>query len=335
VARVVRSGQLAQGPEVEALEQAMAEREGYRHGVAVSSGSAALQLGLLALGVGPGSRVAVPSYVCVAALHAVENAGAGIDLVDVATADYHPSPQALQAACGPDTRAIILPHLFGYRAALGPLIRCGIPVLDDLAMGAGSVERCRERGRIAVHSFYATKPLASGEGGILLTNSARIANRLRDLRSYDKKSRHARRFNFKLTELQAALVRSQLKRLDRAVTARRRLAERYFEGLSGCPGLSLPVRDPQASYYRFVVRSSCSYARLSAAYGRFGIEIARPVHRPLHRLLRFDRSRFPQTESLYLTAFSLPIYPRLQVRDLLRVVDATWTILAGDRGHRR
>ncbi|HLE42853.1 MAG TPA: aminotransferase class I/II-fold pyridoxal phosphate-dependent enzyme, partial [Methylomirabilota bacterium] len=217
MAAAVASGQIAQGPRVAEFERAMAARLEARGGVAVSSGTAALHLALLALGVGPGDEVLVPSYACAALLHAVRAAGAVPRPVDVDPATFNLDPDAAKRASSARTRALIAVHAFGLPADLEPLRALGVPVVEDAAQALGA--RCGRRpvgglGEVGVLSFYATKLMTTGEGGMLVSGDARLLAAARDLREYDEKPDDRPRFNYKLTDLAAALGLAQLARLD-------------------------------------------------------------------------------------------------------------------------
>jgi perosamine synthetase len=168
VAKVLRSGHLAQGRHVLSLEQKAASFIEVRHAVAVSSGTAALHLSLRALGVDEGSEVILPSYVCTAPLNAVKYVRATPVLVDIDPATYNITAETIIKARSNRTRAIIVPHMFGLPADIDPIISLGIPVIEDCAHSIGARYRGRLTGSIgllSVFSFYATKMLGAGEGG--------------------------------------------------------------------------------------------------------------------------------------------------------------------------
>lgn len=310
---VLEAGALAQGEQVVSFERAMAAYLGLRGGVAVSSGTAALHLALLVTGVGEGDEVVLPSYVCTALLHAVEYVRARPRLVDCDPATYNIDPSGVRKVLGPKTKAIIAPHLFGLPADLEELQGLGVPLIEDCAHALGSRYHGRPVGtfgELCVLSFYATKLLATGEGGMVLSNSRRVLDRIRDLREYDEHPRYRMRFNYKMTDIQAALGVSQLRRFDRALDARRRLARCYERGLRSLP-LSLPSSPPDRShiYYRYVMRVRGGMGRLQRHLDRAGVVARRPVYRPLHRYL--DLTGFPGSDEAWAHALSLPLYPSL------------------------
>src|SRR5437764_1320783 len=203
VARVVRSGQLAQGPEVAALERELAARLGVQDAAAVASGSAALELALGALGVGAGDEVLIASYVCDALYHAVRRVGATPVLVDADAATLSLSAKDALARRTSRTRAVIVPHAFGLAADLEPFQALEVPVIEDCAQALGAElddgRLAGSRGALAVCSFYATKMIAAGEGGAVAGPAALIA-RVREARDYDERATLAPRTNAKLTD---------------------------------------------------------------------------------------------------------------------------------------
>jgi dTDP-4-amino-4,6-dideoxygalactose transaminase len=332
-AEVLRSGQIAQGPWVERFEREMASFVGVRGGVAVSSGTAALELALRALDVGAGDEVIMPSYVCQAPWLATQRVGAEARLVDIDLNTFNIDPLAACQAVTKKTRAIIVPHLFGLPADLTALEQIGIPLIEDCAQSLGVTEQGRPIGtvgRLTVCSFYATKLLCAGEGGMVLSNVKGDFERVRSLREYDGASTlNPSSFNVKLTDMQAALGLSQLGRFSAFHERRRFLAATYRETLSSqsvvCP--SVP-RGRMHGYYRFVIRvphlrqKSDGLMSLIAQLEQQGIHCRKPVFRPLHRYL--DQSGFPNSDEADRTALSIPLYPDLtddEARQILQSLD--------------
>ncbi|MHC4605531.1 MAG: DegT/DnrJ/EryC1/StrS family aminotransferase [Planctomycetota bacterium] len=319
VVRVLRSGQLGGGAEVERFEAELARRVGAASATATHTGTAALHLTLLAMGLGRGSRVLLPSYVCMAVLNAVRYVGARPVLVDVdpETCNIDPA-DAKRRARG--ASAVIVPHMFGLPAPLDAIARLRIPIIEDCAMSIGARRKGRpvgSFGQASVFSFYATKMLASGHGGAVATSRARLARRIRDLVNYDNRNDDRVRHNYRMSAVAAALARVQLRRAGEFVKARRRIAEFYYARL-GALSIALPPGENHV-FYRFVLRAG---RRLERRLGRRGIEAKRPVYRPLH-LYRSERSgNYPGAEELHRTAVSIPIYPALTRDARRRVAEA-------------
>lgn len=328
VTRVVLSGQVAQGAYVQRFERGMAAFIGLRGGIAVSSGTAALEMALRVLDVGPGDEVILPSYVCAAPWLATVRVGAQPSLVDIELDSYAMDPDRVRTAISSRTRAIIVPHLFGLPADLTRLQAFGLPVIEDCAQTLGATVGGRPVGTvgaIAVCSFYATKLLCTGEGGMLLSNDATILERARSLRQYDEEpSLHAAAFNYKQTDVQASLGLSQLERIQSFLNRRQTIAAHYDKTL-GDLDIIRPVA-PEARthiFYRYVIR----VPRLRQQNGaqedflerleRRGIQCRRPVFRALHRYLRLDG--FPTTDEASETAISIPLYPSLTDEEVERI----------------
>ena len=322
VARVVRGGQLAQGPEVEAFEREMADRVGAAAAAAVSSGTTALELALRALDVGPGADVIVPTYACDALYHAVTRCGATPVLADADPVTLTLSPLAAKRRLGRRTRAIVVPHAFGLAADLGPFDVLGVPIVEDCAQALGARIGGRavgSLGRLSICSFYATKLLTTGEGGMVFGPPDLIA-RIRDARDYDERADLVPRTNAKLTDIQAALGRSQLRRFDAFIARRRAIAADYRRLLGGL-ACRLPAEAGAAHvYHRFVVGIDAPLPSVLDAMHARGVMARRPVFRPLHRALGLEG--YPEAERLWHTCLSLPCYPALTDDEVAAVAAA-------------
>ena len=305
VERVLRSGCLAQGPEVAAFEAECAEALGRRHAVAVNSGTSALRLALGALGVQPGGAVAAPSYACASLITAIHEQGATPTLCDIGS-DYTLDPGTVPEAC----RAAIVVHLFGAPARLP----AGIPVIEDIAQSMGGTTG--RTGPVATTSFYATKLMTTGEGGMLLTDDDAIAEYARDRRDYDNRDDFVPRHNYKMTDMQAALGRVQLARLPEFLARRREIALEYNEAFANLP-VTLPEPDGHV-FFRYVIAAKERDA-LESHLACVGVEAKRPVHRPAHHYLGGD---FPVSERAHTQCLSLPVHPSLSPADARHVTES-------------
>jgi len=333
-AAVVRSGRLAQGAQAAGLERELSGYVGHREGIAVSSGTAALYCALKALGVGKGGAVVVPSYVCAALLHAVCAAGASAVLADVDGRSGNCTVETVRKALRRKVKAIIVPHLFGNPAPAHDIERCcGVPVIEDCAQCVGATIDGKPVGSLttlSVFSMYATKVLAAGEGGMVATSDSAIARAVKDIREYDNRDDFRQRFNFKMSDMHAAVAREQLKKIDRIVRRRRAIAARYDAALEAVMGTAaLPPRHPAAQpmYFRYVVRMRTGAERIISFMNRHGICCSRPVYKPLHRYLRLGG--FPGTETIYRQAVSIPIYPGLSENEIRTVLRTFRTAVCG------
>ncbi len=271
--RPILSGWVTQGPEVAAFEREFAETVGAKHACAVSSCTAALHLALLAVGVRPGDEVITASHSFVATANSVRYCGATPVFVDIDPATYNIDPGLIEKAITKHTRAIMCVHQMGMPCDLPAIIeiarRRGLPVIEDAACAIGSQIRLADRweaigaphGDLACFSFHPRKIVTTGDGGMITTSNAEYDKQLRLWRQHGMTVpdtvRHKSEqvvfesysqlgYNYRLTDIQAAVGREQLKRLPEFIERRRYLAERYNEKLAGVPGLGLPVEPPYA-----------------------------------------------------------------------------------------
>lgn len=311
VAAVVRSGHVAEGEVVGRFEKAFAKKMGVQHAVAVSSGTAALHLTLLAMGVGPDDEVIIPSYVCTALLYAVQYVGARPVLAEIAPHTYNLDPGDVEKRITRRTKAIIVPHMFGLAADLDRLLKLDVPLIEDCAQSVGGTYRNKPLGTFgeaAVFSFYATKVMATGEGGMVVARSPEIIDRIRDLKTYDQKKANRVRYNYKMTDIQAAMGEVQLGRLDDFIARRRNIARSYIHGLKSL-AIKFPEDPDQHIYFRFTVGLNADCEPIIERLVDQGIGCARPVFLPLHRHFKMDG--YPLTDQAWKTILSIPIYPSL------------------------
>ncbi len=331
VAQVLRSGQVAQGPAVARFERAMAAYLGRRGAVAVSSGTVALELALRGLGVKAGDEVIMPSYVCAALWLATTRAGGEPRLVDIQPDTFNLDPDLVAKAITPRTRAILVPHLFGLPADLSRLKTLGVPLVEDCAQTLGAAvqgTRVGTAGTITICSFYATKLLCTGEGGMLLADDEEMLEQARAWREYDQRPVLVPgALNYKMTDLQAAMGVRQLERLPTFLARRLSLAASYDKMLAGVNAIR-PTAPHQWThvYYRYVLRIPSlksrknALAELLTRLERRGVQCRRPVFQSLHRYLGLES--FPQSDVAHDTALSIPIYPSLSEDDAARVTQA-------------
>jgi dTDP-4-amino-4,6-dideoxygalactose transaminase len=299
----------------------MADLFGHSSAIATGSGTQALLLALLSAGMGPGSRVAIPAFTCAAVLHAVEWSGAEPVLLDCAEGRPWPDPGSLEGRGAVD--ALVLVHPWGYPLDPGPW-QAQVPiVIEDAAQSVGARQRDRPVGafgNVAIVSFYATKMLCAGEGGMLSSSDPSLLERADDLRDYDGRSTHARRFNFKMSDLQAAMARVQLARLDEFLERRRGIAARYDSELEAL-GLTpvVPDGDASCSYYRYLCWSSGDVSALLDYCQQQGVHCRRPV--PVTLDAQRGMPAMVNARRAWEGLVSLPIYPSLTEDEQNRVLD--------------
>ena len=340
--RVLRSGVLTGGPEVDAFESAFAARVGAAHAVATSSGTAALWLGLGAVDLGPDDEVVVPAHTFIACANAVRLHGARVVLADVADDDLNLDPAALARVVGSQTRAVLAVHQYGTPADLEAIARAAPPavLLEDAACAVGAATAAGPvgagPGRAACFSFHPRKTITTGEGGMLVTADAGLAARLRALRQHGLGPQGFREpgANLRLGELPAAVGRAQLARLDDLLARRRRVADQYAAGLAGLDWLQLPLAAsgvlPSHQSYVVRLRPGAPIGRdalLAALRGRgIGCQAAAaPVH---HHPGYQDSARgpLPVAERAGREGLFLPMHAELDRAQVARVCEALCTI---------
>lgn len=322
VARTIATGQIAQGRMVKEFEARFARDMGVNHSAAVNSGTSAIHLALLALGVGEEAEVIVPSYVCTALLNAIHHAGARPVLADIDPVTFNIDPVDAEKRVTARTRAIIVPHLFGLPANLEALLNLGIPVIEDCAQSAGAESQNKKTGAlgtVSIFSFYATKMMTTGEGGMVVSRDAGLIDGIKELREYDNPEGFKIRYNYKMTDIQAAMGLVQLKRLDSFIEKRRTIADEYREGLKGLH-VRLPENHPGHVYYRYVIDLGFESSGLIRSLAQKGITATKPVYKPLHRYLNL--SGYPNTERAWKKSISIPIYPSLSSPERARIIQA-------------
>jgi perosamine synthetase len=351
VADVLATGWVSQGPRVAEFEQAFASRVGARYGVATSSCTTALHLALEIAGVGPGDEVICPSYSFIATANAVLYAGGTPVFADIQADTWNIDPIDACRRVTPRTRAIVPVHQVGLAAdldALAPLASRGVAIVEDAACAIGAVYRGRaigSHGHIACFSFHPRKTISAGEGGMLMTDDADVAERARQLRSHGATtSDHARHrakglvfeqypqlgYNYRMTDIQAAIGLVQLTKVDRLLARRREIASRYDAAFGGVRQLGIPAHPPYASHayqsYAVVLTDQCGADRdemLRELAGR-GISCRRgipPIHlEPLYRR-RVGELTLPVTERIAARSIFIPIFAALSADDQTRVID--------------
>ncbi len=364
VVETLRSGWLAPGPRVLAFEQAFAERIGARHAIAVTSCTAGMHLALLACGVGPGDEVIVPAITFPATANVVIHAGATPVLADVDPRDLTLDPAAARANLTPRTKAIMPVHYAGQACCMEELRAIarerGLRVIEDAAHAFGTTYRGEPVGRTsdaAVFSFYATKNITTGAGGMVTTDDDRLAEEVRRRRmhglSADAWGRYtesgtpfyrvvAPGFNYAMGDIEAAIGLAQLRRAEALLARRRSLAERYADLLGDLPEIALPEeREPGHSWHLYVIRlrrGALSIDRDAFLRAMREEGIGTSVHFiPLHyhpyyrETFGWKRGDYPQAEAAFEEIVSLPLYTRMSDADVERVAKAVRRIVERHR----
>jgi perosamine synthetase len=336
------SGWLTQGPQVRRFEDAFAETVGAPYAVSCTSCTSALHLALTGLGIGPGDEVILPSFTFVASANAIEYTRARPVFVDIQLDTFNIDPVGTRAAITARTKAIMPVHLFGLAADMTPLLAMarehGLKVIEDAACGAGSRAAGKALGTIGdagCYSFHPRKVITTGEGGMVVTHDRALAERLTQLRSHGAAvsdlDRHKSGgfvlpsydrigFNYRMSDLQAAVGLVQLGRLDWIVAERRRRARRYTDAFSRLAGITCPIE--RAGYfhayqsYVLFVDTPLSRDDLASRLAAAGIATRQGTH-AVHTLgvyaskYRFHPNDFPNALAADRQSLALPLYPQM------------------------
>jgi dTDP-4-amino-4,6-dideoxygalactose transaminase len=341
VAETLTSGWLTTGPRAEELERRIAELTGAKHAIAVSSGTAAMHLSLVALGIGPGDEVITSPITWPATANVVVHAGARPVFVDVRDDDLNIDPELAAAAVSERTKAILPVDLAGQPADLDPLLALGLPVVEDAAHAIEARYRGRRVGSIAhatCLSLYATKNVAAGEGGAITTDDDALADEIRELRLmrrghgslYDIRTAG---FKANLSDVLAAIAVCQLDKIDAHAAIRRRHVEAYDAAVADLAGITPLARDPRDrhSLHLYVVRIDAEAAGADRdAYQQALAEenIGTSIHfLPVHTLTYYrehypEQAPLPVAERAGREVLSLPLSPAHTDEDIADAVDA-------------
>ena len=352
VVDTLRSGRLSLGPRMTEFELLVAQRAGRLHGVAVNSGTSGLQLALLAIGVKPGDEVITPAFSFVASANCIEHVGAKPVFVDCDAGTLNISAAAVEAKITDRTKAIIAVDVFGNPAHMPEIEalanRYELAMIEDCCEGIGGTFGERpvgSFGRVGVFSFYPNKQVTTGEGGVIVTDDDHLADLCRSLRNQGRSAgvdtgpglgpglgswlSHERvGYNYRLSELHAALGVSQMLRLDEIIEARQRVAEAYTRRLAGQCHIMLPTIDPgaQLSWFVYVVRLTDQFSEherneIIAGLRRHEIGASNyfpPIpHMPYYReTYGYRPGDFPVSESVSARTIALPFFNSLTDREV-------------------
>ncbi|MFN2544465.1 MAG: DegT/DnrJ/EryC1/StrS family aminotransferase [Actinomycetota bacterium] len=335
VRRVLRSGRLAQGPEVEAFERELAERVGARDAVAVTNGTTALELALLALGIGPGDEVVTSPLTFFASVSSILRCGATPVLADIDPETYNVDPDAVAAAITPRTAAIMPVHLYGRPCDMAALRRvarrAGTAIVEDACQAIGARFGGTSAGAFGVgcYSFYGSKNITAGEGGAVVVQEARVARRLRSLRSQGSQRQYRHQevsSNYRMTDLQGAILRAQLRKLDAITRRRQRNARAYDRLIDGSHVVTPPSNEGpyESNYHQYTLRVRGGRRdALAEDLHDAGIEARVYYPRAVHQQPAWPHApgAFPHAERACREVLSIPVHAAMKVDDVRAVAD--------------
>lgn len=335
VLEVLDSGILAQGPRVRAFEEAFAEMCGVRYAIATSSGTTALHIALLAHGIGPGDEVITSPFTFIASANCALYVGARPVFVDIDPRTFNLNPDLLEAAITPRTKAIIPVHLYGLPCDMEPIMdiaqKYGLVVIEDACQAHGAEYRGKKVGSFGTGAFslYPTKNITSGEGGMITTEDPAIAERCRAIRQHGSRQRYYHDelgFNFRMTDVHAAIGLAQLGKLESFNRARQANARYLTEHLRGVVTPYVPP-DRTHVFHQYTIRvpdGKRDALRVFLQERGIGSEVyyPLPIHRqPLYQGLGYE-GHFPEAERAAREVLSLPVHPALNSSDLEAIAAA-------------
>ncbi len=348
VREVLDSGILSLGPMLRRFEEAFAEWNGTRHAVACSSGTTGLHLACITSGFGPGDEVVTSPFSFVASANAIRYTGATVVFADVDPDTLNLDPARVEEAVTERTRGLLPVHIFGYPADMDPLMdtarRHELAVVEDACEAIGASYRGRRIGTFgnpAMYGFYPNKQMATGEGGILVTDDDDLAAQWHSLLNQGRSDsgewlEHARLgYNYRMSDVAAAIGLAQLERIDEILERRAAAAARYDRLLAGIDGIRLPYRgEHERSWFVYWVQVEDGIDRnaVMAALGERGIQ-SKPylpsIHlQPAYRELGFGEGMFPNAERLSRQCLAIPFHTMIEEADQQRVAESLAEVLA-------
>jgi len=341
VKEVLLSGSLAQGRKVGEFEEAFAAYIGTRYAVAVSSGTAALHLALLAYGIGEGDEVITTPFSFIATANAILFTGARPVFVDIEEKTFNLDPEQVEGKITARTKAILPVHLYGQSCAMDKIMdiagKYNLAVIEDACQAHGAEYKGRKAGSFGTgcFSFYPTKNMTCGEGGMVTTNSEEIADRIRMLRNHGQKERYFHEmlgYNLRMTDIAAAIGLCQLKKLADFNTKRRLNTQKLTQGLQNIKGIITPFVLPEVKhvFHQYTIRvigeSGISRDALREELARMGVATEvyypLPIHRqPFYQNLGYT-DQIPQAEKAAKEVLSLPVHPHVGDKELNEILCA-------------
>ncbi|MBN1539131.1 MAG: DegT/DnrJ/EryC1/StrS family aminotransferase [Candidatus Thermoplasmatota archaeon] len=334
VIRVMETGILAHGPEVVAFEEEFARYCGSKYGAAVSSGTSAIHLALAALGVGPGDEVITTSFSFIASATPILFLGAKPVFTDIDPRTFNMDPESLKGKITERTKAIIPVHLYGQSANMKRILKIAsdIPVLEDCAQAHGAThddEKVGSMGKAGMFSFYPTKNMTTGEGGMVISEDEEFIESIRMLRNHGQSARydhHKVGYNLRMTSISAAIGRVQLTKLEKRNLARIKNARLLDEGLEDVEGILTPYVEPGNGhvYHQYTIKVDQDRDGLSGFLAEKGIgnKVFYPTTIPSSPAMKkVSTGTYPRAEEATKQALSLPVHPSLSEDEIAKVVD--------------
>jgi len=329
----------ATGSKTKEFEEKMSKFIGVKYANATTSGTTALHLALMALNVGKGDEVIIPSYICQSVMNAVNYTGAIPVLADIDSdfenKGYNISAKTIKSLITKKTKVIIVAHMFGVPADIDSIRKIApkIFIIEDCAHSIGAMYKGNKVGSIgdiSIFSFYAPKVITTGHGGMVLTSSRKIKDRLDDLIKYDKREKYEIAYNYGLTDIQSALGISQLKKLGYFIKRRKEIEMKFNQVLKNT-NVKFALFSKGSFPFRYIIRLDNKKKRdeIQNKLKEKEIITEQPIFKPLHQYLNLDTSKFINSENAYDTTLSIPLYPALTDEEVKYVIKSLHECLEG------
>lgn len=327
---VIKSDWIIGNSQVRKFEKSVARMNKFKYAVAVNSGTAAIHLALLSLGIKESDEVILSAFTVADPLNAINYIGAKTVLVDVEKDSFDMDIEEVKRKITKKTKAIIVPHMLGSFAKIEELENLGIPIINDCAQSLGGIYKNQpigSYGDLTIFSFYATKVITTGQGGMILTNNKNRAEFLKDIIDYNGRTNYRVRFNYPMTDISAALGNVQLKKLDGFIKKRREIGFRYQEAIKEKKISFYPnYKDNNSNYYRFVLKFNSNKKRTDARkiFIKNKITAIVPIkeYELLYNCLSENKNDYPNSFEMANACLSIPIYPALKEAEIKRIVKA-------------
>lgn len=341
----------SEGPFVKLFEEEFSTHMGRKYGIAVANGTAAIDVAIEALGIGPGDEVILPTFTIISCVHQIVRAGAKPVFIDSDIETWNMDVKAIENSITSSTKAVMVVHIYGLPVDMNPVIDLcdsyGLKLLEDAAevIGQKYYQRpCGSFGDISTVSFYPNKHITTGEGGMVLTDDENLAYKCRELRNlcfmHGKRFVHERLgWNYRMTNLQAAVGMAQLESLDKFIEKKHEIGKRYNENLNDVSGVILPLNQTKYAtniywIYGLLIEKKLNLtsAEFMKKLGKMGVG-TRPFFYPMHlqpvlkKIYNFDHYKLPNSEILYNKGFYLPSGLKITNNDIDIVSEAVVKIL--------
>jgi perosamine synthetase len=327
------SKHLEDGEIVEKLERTFSQHFQRKYAIAVTNGFAAIHLSLIGLNIRKGDEVIIPTYSCPALLNPILILNAIPIIVDIADNSFNIDINQIKNKITKRTKAIIIPHMFGFPAKIDDVLHFGIPIIEDCAQSIGGKYKDKmlgQFGNISVFSFYATKMITGGDGGLILTDDKNIYDIITNYRYYGHKKKHKYvAYNYHLTNLPASLILSQFNKLELFIYKRKQLAIQYYKLLSNNNNIYLDFENNEySSFFRYPVKVNTSndIHLLLKKMKENGVLCGYGVLEGLHEIY-ITNENFKNADSYLSSIISLPIYPSLDFSDILFISELFLSII--------